>query len=182
MSEAVVFWFTGLSGSGKSTVALGTRTRLEALRYRVNILDGDEVRDKYNIHLGFTKDDITTNNMFIADLCMQRQREFDAIFVPAISPFEEVRNRIKEQFAGNYYEVFFSATLSCVMKRDVKGLYKKAVAGKIDNVIGYSAPYEPPKNPDFVIDSATETVAESIDRFSSFVATVLERQNGRSTR
>ena len=174
MKHASIFWFTGLSGSGKSSVAEGVKVKLASLGYAVRIIDGDEVRATFNRHLGFSERDIETNNCLIADLGASCRGNFDVILVPIISPLIRLRSMARKRLAEPFYEVYFNADLACVSARDVKGLYAKASRNEIINLIGYSDanPYEVPINPDFVVESGQQTLDVSIDGFLRFISII----------
>ena len=180
MGKALVFWFTGLSGAGKTTIAQGVKARLAAQGRRVLILDGDDVRKRLHVDLGFTPEDIRKNNALIAQLCQEQRVAHDVIFVPIISPYLESRASARKLLGPGFYEVHFCADLDTVVRRDVKGFYAKAKRKEMDNMIGFSpgAVYEAPKRPDFVIDSGKEGADASADRFFNFVAGILEAKQG----
>jgi len=171
MKIGLVFWFTGLSGSGKTTVANGTKLLLEKKGYSVLMLDGDDIRRELHANLGFSEEDIKKNNSLIAGLCKKHRRDHDVILVPIISPYDISRKRARSLLSKGFYEIYFSADLDTVIKRDIKGLYSKAMRNEIDNLIGYSPGniYEAPENPDFSIDSAKSDINDSIKAFYEFV-------------
>lgn len=171
MKQGLIFWFTGLSGSGKTTVALGVKALLEADGYSVKVFDGDDIRRRMHSHLGFTEQDIKKNNTLIAKLCQTQRRDYNVIMVSIISPYLTSRRQARVLIGKGFYEIYFSADLQAVIERDVKSLYSKAARKQIDNLIGYSpgSVYEPPDAPDFVVNSREESVQESINRFYSFV-------------
>lgn len=146
----IVLWFTGLSGSGKSTIAHGLKERFEAMGKRVDVLDGDVIRNKLHKHLGFSREDIRENNRLIAELAKKKSIHTDIVLVPIISPYTEDREMARSIVGSNFVELFLNCPLDTCIERDVKGLYKKALAGEIDNFIGIhdSNPYEPPTHPD----------------------------------
>jgi adenylyl-sulfate kinase len=159
MTKAKIFWFTGLSGAGKSTVADLVKHKIEKNGQEILVIDGDEVRKKYTNHLGFTADDITKNNEIVATLCKENAIKYQYILVPIISPLRDVRESVYEQLRREgleCFEIYFAANLETTIDRDVKGLYQKAMRGEIKNMIGFSpeAPYEAPLSPDLVIDSS----------------------------
>jgi sulfate adenylyltransferase/3'-phosphoadenosine 5'-phosphosulfate synthase len=158
--RGVTIWFTGLSGAGKSTI---TGHVVEELRRRgvaVEILDGDIVRENLSKGLGFSKEDRDVNIRrigFVADL-LTRNRVF--VLVAAISPYREVRDEVRAM-VGDFIEVHVDCSIEELTRRDVKGLYAKALAGEIKNFTGVSDPYEAPLNPEVHVDTATESVDES---------------------
>ena len=166
-----IFWFTGLSGAGKTTIARKAKDVLEQEGKKVLLIDGDEIRAQYPRALGFSREDIIQNNRFIADLCRKRMCEFDYIFVSVITPFRQMRYELKEAFAEQYVEVYVKAALDEVIRRDVKGLYKKALAGEIRHFIGVDkeVPYESPEKPDLTIETGLQPVEESLTRLMRFI-------------
>ncbi len=171
MSGAAVFWFSGLSGAGKSTVAEGAKKRLIADGYRVLTLDGDDVRRRLHKDLGFSEPEIKENNRLISELCARYRDQWDAILVPIISPYAVSRKRAGEFLGEGFYEIHFSAALDVVENRDAKGLYAKARRGEMDNLIGFSAnsPYEPPENPDLTLDTGVMTPEDAIEILRDFI-------------
>lgn len=157
--ETTFVWFTGLSGSGKSTIAGLLHTQLVNRGKKVTIVDGDVVREKFHHHLGFSPADIKQNNALIVQYCQQLQDQFDFVLITVIAPFEESRALTRQKLSPHYVEVYVKADFETCEKRDVKGLYKKAKQGEIDNFIGLHIPYEVPVSPDLVLD----TEAFSID-------------------
>ena len=166
-----VLWFTGLSGSGKTTLAFKLKDELQKKGLKVAIFDGDSIRDKINKKLGFSKEDIWKNNELIAHLVVENIPKFDVILVPVISPYREHRAKVREIIGDVFNEVYIKATLEECIKRDTKGLYKKAINGEIDNLIGFAetSPYEPPLTPDLLIDTENLTIQESLSRLIDFV-------------
>jgi len=162
MSEkGLTVWFTGLSGAGKSTIANALAEELRARGRRVEILDGDVVRENLSKGLGFSKEDRDINIRrigFVADLLT---RNGVTVLVAAISPYREVRDEVRAM-VGRFIEVHVDCTLDELTRRDVKGLYAKALAGEIKNFTGVSDPYEAPLDPEVRVDSSTETLEESL--------------------
>lgn len=162
-AKGVTVWFTGLSGAGKTTVALEVERQLEEQGYYTQRLDGDIVREKLTKDLGFTKEDRNKNierNTFVAKILTDN----DVITLCSfISPYESARNYAREEISevGEFVEVFVNTPLEVCEERDVKGLYKQAREGKIENFTGISDPYEEPKNPDVELKTAKESVEES---------------------
>ncbi len=153
---------TGLSGSGKSTVASMLAKRLSAVGAQVEILDGDVVRTNLSKGLGFSKEDRDTNIRRIGFVCNLLSRNGVFAIAAAISPYRAIRAEVRAA-AGNFVEVFTDCPLDTLVERDVKGLYKKALAGEIKNFTGVSDPYEAPESPEVRIDSSRETAEESTD-------------------
>lgn len=166
-----VIWFTGLSGSGKTTIATELKERLESIGKKIEIFDGDFIRNTLHKHLGFSREDIRENNKLIAELAYKKMNEFDFILVPIISPYKEDRIRAKEIIKTNFFELFINSSLKKCIERDTKGLYKKALSGEINNFIGISKsnPYESPTNPDIEIKTDELSIDKSIDKIVTFL-------------
>ena len=145
-------WFTGLSGAGKSTLAEMLEDELRKRGLKVEMLDGDVVRTNLSKGLGFSKEDRDTNILRIGFVAQLLTRNGVATIVSAISPYREARNRCREMI-GDFIEVFVDAPLDVCIERDVKGLYKQAIAGELPSFTGVSDPYEPPDNPDLVLET-----------------------------
>ena len=171
MTAAPVYWFTGLSGSGKTTIAEAVATKLGKDGVRTLILDGDDVRTRLNVHLGFTPPEIEENNRLISELCLTERANYDAVFVPIISPYRLSRQAAREHIGDGFYLIWFNAGLDVVVERDTKGLYAKAANGEMDNLIGVSPAnvYEPSADADFVVDTGRESKEASIAGFEKFV-------------
>lgn len=161
--KSAVLWFTGLSGSGKSTVSVELEKELHAMGIRTYRLDGDNVRQGLNKNLGFSPEDRKEN--------IRRIGEVSNLMVDAglftlsafISPYREDRDEVRELVEdGEFVEVFVKASVETCESRDPKGLYKKARAGEIKGFTGIDAPYEEPLNPEIVIDSDNLSVEESV--------------------
>ncbi len=160
--QGATIWMTGLSGSGKSTVASMLAKRLSAVGAQVEILDGDVVRTNLSKGLGFSKEDRDTNIRRIGFVCNLLSRNGVFAIAAAISPYRAIRAEVRAA-AGNFVEVFTDCPLDTLVERDVKGLYKKALAGEIKNFTGVSDPYEAPESPEVRIDSSCQTPEESTD-------------------
>lgn len=174
---APVFWLTGRSGAGKTTL-VDEVVRHLAPKARIKVLDGDIVRKEINPHLGFTPADIRENNRLIADFCVKVRADHDYVFVPVISPFEESRQQAREKIGDGFFLIYLRASLETVIDRDVKGLYRKDLDGKIPYFIGVDdrVPFEEPAAPDLVIDSTQETLLEhSASQFLRFIESVSVR-------
>ena len=158
-----VIWFTGLSGSGKTTIALELKKKLESAGKKVEIIDGDTIRNTLHKHLGFSREDIKENNKLIAELAFKEAADFT--LVPIISPYEEDREMARSIIGSNFFELFINASLDECMKRDVKGMYKKALAGDIPDFIGVadSNPYQAPENPDIEVNTAELDIEQSVN-------------------
>jgi adenylylsulfate kinase len=178
MKGALIFWFSGLSGSGKTTIARSTKTLLEADGHSVLILDGDDIRNRLHVDLGFSREDIIKNNSLIVNLCQRYRKNYDIIFVPIISPYKISRQKAKESLKPRFYEVFLKADIELLMKRDTKGLYAQALKGDLKNLIGFSqtSPYESPSKPDIIIDSDNSSIDKSTNDFYTFVRDCLNNQ------
>ena len=155
-------WFTGLSGAGKSTIAEMLYHELKARDMKVEILDGDVVRRNLSKGLGFSKEDRDTNILRIGFVAQLLTRNGVAAICCPISPYKETRNAVREM-VGQFVEIYVHATLDELAKnRDPKGLYKKAMAGEIRNFTGVDDPYEPPDDPELVVDTMVQTPTESL--------------------
>jgi len=161
-----VLWFTGLSGSGKTTIANKLKERLEDNGKTIKIIDGDDIRNTLHKHLGFSPEDIKENNRLISEICKNNLGKFDYIFVPVISPFKESRKLARKKLGKNFIEVYVKCDVNECIKRDTKGLYKKALSGEIKNFIGIAKEvlYEPPDTPELILSTSEETTEESISK------------------
>jgi adenylyl-sulfate kinase len=160
--QGFTVWFTGLSGSGKSTIAEMLFHELQARGMKTEILDGDVVRQNLSKGLGFSKEDRDTNILrigFVADLLT---RNGVATICCPISPYKATRDAVRAQI-GRFVEVYVHATVEEIAaNRDPKGLYKKALAGEITGFTGVDDPYEAPEDPELVVDTLVETPEESL--------------------
>ena len=169
MTMTTVLWFTGLSGSGKTTIALALKERLEAQNKTVEMIDGDVVREKFHPTLGFSREDIRTNNRLIAELAKVSLTDY--VLVPIISPYREDRVMAKSIIGNTFLEIFIDCPLQKCIEKDVKGLYRKALQGEITNFIGIaeSNPYESPENPALTIHTFQESLTESVSKVMHFL-------------
>jgi adenylylsulfate kinase len=163
-------WFTGLSGSGKTTICESVQTELLARGFRVEMLDGDLLRKHLNSDLGFTKRDRDENIRRIGFVAELLARHGVVVLVAAISPYRAVREEVRQKI-GCFLEVYVNAPLTVCEERDQKGLYRKARAGEIQSFTGIDDPYEPPMAPDVRCDTNLETVKASTDKV---IAAVLD--------
>jgi adenylylsulfate kinase len=161
--EGVVLWFTGLSGAGKSTLAEALVPKLRAHNKKIEILDGDVVRTHLSKGLGFSREDRDTNIARIAFVAHLLARNGVCVIVAAISPFRETRDKARA-LIGDFVEVHVAPPLEECIKRDVKGLYKKAIAGEIPQFTGISDPYEEPLSPELKVDTSVVSVDEGANR------------------
>ena len=162
-----VLWFTGLSGAGKSTLSNPCAEKLRQAGVRVEVLDGDEVRTHLSKGLGFSKEDRDTNIRRIGYVAELLARNGVVAITAAISPYREIRDEIREKVirhGAGFCEVYVHCPIEVLSERDVKGLYKKALAGEIKNFTGVSDPYEPPLAPEVTVDSSKEAIGESVDK------------------
>ncbi len=163
MNEGFTLWFTGLSGAGKSTLAIESQAALLRRGLKVELLDGDIVRTNLSKGLGFSKEDRDTNIRRIGFVCNLLTRNGVVAIASAISPYQAIRDE-NRALIGRFVEVYCKCPLEVLEERDVKGLYKKARLGEIKNFTGVSDPYEPPENPEIVIESDKETVEQSTNK------------------
>ncbi len=161
--QGFVVWMTGLSGAGKTTIALAMEPHLKARGVRFERLDGDIVRESLTRDLGFSEEDRRKNIERVTFVAKLLSRNGVGCVCSFISPYQEVRNYVRAN-TTNFIEVFVDAPLQVVMDRDVKGLYKKAIAGLIPNFTGISDPFEAPAAPDLHLRTDQETVEESAIR------------------
>ncbi|GGE00356.1 adenylyl-sulfate kinase [Tsuneonella deserti] len=157
-----VLWFTGLSGSGKSTIANEVEKRLALMNRHTFLLDGDNVRHGLNKDLGFTETDRIENIRRVGEVARLMADAGLIVLTAFISPFRAEREMVRAMLpAGEFVEIFVDTPLEVAEARDVKGLYKKARAGELKNFTGIDSPYEPPENPDIVVDTVTMTAQEA---------------------
>jgi adenylylsulfate kinase len=158
-----VLWLTGLSGAGKSTIADAIVPRLRALGKKVELLDGDVVRTHLSKGLGFSREDRDINVLRIAWVAHLLSKHGVIVVVAAISPYRSAREEARK-LIGDFIEVHVAPPLEECIKRDVKGLYAKALSGEIPNFTGVSDPYEPPENPELVLDTSSMSLDDAVSR------------------
>lgn len=165
-------WFTGLSGAGKSTLSQHLVGRFRENGHKVEVLDGDEVRTNLSKGLGFSKEDRDINIGRIGYVARLLARNGVIAITAAISPYAAVRDEVRaltEADGVRFVEVYVSCPIPVLAERDVKGLYKKALAGEIKNFTGVSDPYEAPTHPEVVVESDKETIEQSGDKIVAFL-------------
>ena len=176
--KAICIWMTGLSGSGKSTIAQGLEKKLHEKGILTKILDGDNVRTGINNNLGFSEADRTEN--------IRRIAEVNKLFLDAgivtinsfVSPTKDIRDLAKSIIGEqDFYEVYINASFEECAKRDVKGLYKKAIAGEIKNFTGLDAPFEAPSDAALEIKTAEQSIEESIETIYVFFISKIKNLN-----
>ena len=171
MKDGIVAWFTGLSGSGKSTIASRVEEMLTEQGRRVLTLDGDVVRSTFDPPLGFSKDDISENNRRFIEICQKFIPNYDFILVPKISPFRDPRAIARSELGEAFVEVYVQASLEEVTRRDTKGLYCDAREGRLTDLIGVSpeVPYEPPEAAESVLDTEKYGVEDCARQLVDFL-------------
>jgi adenylyl-sulfate kinase len=158
--KGFTLWFTGLSGSGKSTLALAVEKELKRRGMKVEVLDGDVVRTNLSKGLGFSQEDRDINIRRIGFVCDLLTRNDAVAIAAAISPYKAIRDENRKMI-GRFVEVYCECPIDELIKRDTKGLYKKALAGEIKGFTGIDDPYEAPENPEVTVNSSTESIDES---------------------
>jgi adenylylsulfate kinase len=170
--KGVTIWFTGLSGSGKSTIAVAAEAALREQGRLTYILDGDNVRQGLNSNLGFSPEDRTENIRRIGEVGKLFSTAGIVNLTAFISPYQTDRRIAREMQPDSFVEVYCAASLDVCEARDPKGLYREARAGNIKEFTGVSAPYEAPEAPEISVDTGTKTVEQCV----SIVATYLEER------
>ncbi|MGZ5310276.1 MAG: adenylyl-sulfate kinase [Solirubrobacterales bacterium] len=171
--KGFTLWFTGLSGAGKTTISRLVEDELRARGSRLEILDGDVVRENLSKGLGFSKEDRDTNIRRIAFVADLLSRNGVPVITAAISPYREIRAEARELMGDRFIEVFVKASVEACAERDVKGLYEKAFKGEIKEFTGVSDPYEEPLDPEVTLETESEDPEESA---AKLIALLEERQ------
>jgi adenylylsulfate kinase len=171
--KGFTLWFTGLSGAGKTTISKLVEEELRARGSRLEILDGDVVRENLSKGLGFSKEDRDTNIRRIAFVADLLSRNGVPVITAAISPYREIRAEARELMGDRFIEVFVKASVEACAERDVKGLYAKAFAGEIKEFTGVSDPYEEPLDAEVTLETENEEPEESA---AKLIALLEERQ------
>ncbi len=162
--KGLVVWMYGMSGSGKSTIANAAEKILHQQGCMTTILDGDNLRTGLNESLGFSDDDRRENIRRVSQVAKLFAHQGILTLVSVITPRQELRDLARDIIGDDYYEVFVKASYDLCEKRDVKGLYAKAASGEIKNFTGKDSSFEEPSNPDLVIDTEGQEIAESVEK------------------
>src|SRR5919199_3806426 len=168
MPQGFTIWFTGLSGAGKSTIAELLEQELRSRGRLVEVLDGDVVRTHLSKGLGFSRADRDTNILRIGWVCEVLSRNGVVAIAAAISPYRDTRDQVRARI-DKFVEVFVDCPLDACIERDVKGLYRKALAGEIKEFTGVSDPYEAPLHPEVTVHTERETPVESAARIIAYL-------------
>ena len=165
IAHSPVIWLTGLPGSGKTTIAKALYPKLKELGFKVELLDGDVVRKELSPELGFTKQDRETHARRVVYLSKLLSRNGIISVVCLISPYREFRRYARSEISvnNNFYEVYVKCSLETCIKRDPKGLYKKALSGEIKDLTGLQDPYEEPQDPEIIVNTERQTLDESVN-------------------
>lgn len=173
--RSFLIWFTGLSGSGKSTIANALEIELHNRGIQTFTLDGDNIRKGINKDLSFSPEDRTENIRRIAEIANLMVEAGMVTLAAFVSPYRKDREDIRKIVGNdNFVEVFVNTSLEACEKRDVKGLYKKARAGEIANLTGITAPYEEPVNPDIEIKTEEKSVEEAVNQIMEHIEKKLQ--------
>ncbi len=164
-----VFWFTGLSGAGKSTLAMAVEKALFESGYHTYVLDGDNVRHGLNADLGFSPDDRAENIRRIGEVAALMADSGQIVITAFISPYRADREMARTAASGRFHEIYIRADLKTCETRDPKGLYRKAREGKISNFTGIDAPYEPPENPELIVDTQNNGIEMCIEQVIGYI-------------
>ncbi|MCB0858615.1 MAG: adenylyl-sulfate kinase [Solirubrobacterales bacterium] len=168
-SKGFTLWFTGLSGAGKTTISEIVAKELTARGSKLEILDGDIVRENLSKGLGFSKEDRDTNIRRIAFVADLLSRNGVPVITAAISPYRAIRQEARDLMGDRFIEVYIEASVEVCEARDVKGLYAKARSGEIPEFTGVSDPYEAPENPEIALKTAEEEPEESAARLITYL-------------
>jgi adenylyl-sulfate kinase len=168
VSDGLTVWLTGLCSAGKTTLGRAVYEHLRTRGYRVELLDGDEVRRHLSRGLGFSKEDRNENVFRIGFVAEMLTRHGVIAIVSAISPYREARDELRSR-SSNFLEVYVNASLNVCEERDVKGLYRKARSGEVTHFTGIDDPYEPPLAPDVECRTDCETIAKSAEKIINAV-------------
>ena len=173
--KAKTFWFTGLSGSGKSTIAQGLEKMLFSKGYFIQVIDGDNTRAGINKNLGFSLEDRYENIRRVSEITKLFNEAGVISLCSFVSPTREIRDMARKIIGEDmFYEVFINTPLEVCEARDVKGLYKKARAGEIKGFTGIDSPFEEPINPDLEVKTNDLTIEQSVSKVFNFVAPLIQ--------
>lgn len=173
--NSFLMWFTGLSGSGKSTIANLVELELHKKGIKTYVLDGDNIRKGINKDLTFAPEDRTENIRRIAEIANLMVEAGNVVLAAFVSPYKKDRENVKNILKNsNFVEIYVNTSVEECEKRDVKGLYKKARAGEIKNMTGISAPYEAPENPDLEIITENLTIEQSVNEVLKYIQPKLQ--------
>ena len=174
----VTLWFTGLPCSGKTTIAEIVKAELERKQVPVELLDGDEIRKHFSKGVGFTKEDRNNHLQRVAYLCHLLSKHGVVVLASFVSPYRENRDNARQLLGDRFSEIFVDTPVEECIKRDVKGMYKKALAGEIKQFTGVSDPYEPPVSPELLIKTTGETPQESAAKVLEVLDGMRAKLNG----
>ncbi len=174
----VVVWLTGLPGSGKTTIGRIVQEELRSMGYRVELLDGDWVRATINVEAGFTREERRKHLLRVAWIARLLARNEVIVLCSFVSPYRDVRAEVRRIVSEEtpFSEVYVKCSLEEAMRRDPKGLYRKALRGEIKNFTGISDPYEEPENPDLVIDTEATSPEEAAETLKNHVLNLIKQR------
>ena len=161
MSEPFTVWFTGLSSSGKSTIGQKVAEALQQRGLRVEVLDSGRIRQQVNRHLGFSREEVETNLLRLGYECKLLNRNGVTVIVTAVSPYRDVRDRIREE-VGEFVEVHCRCPMEVLIRRGAGELFERARRGEIEHVAGVNAPYEEPLKPEILLNTDQINIEESV--------------------
>jgi len=184
MSQSVgcTAWFTGLPCSGKTTVARKAQEILQQQGYRVELLDGDELRKHFSAGVGFSKEDRSNHLKRVSFLAHLLTKHGVIVLASFVSPYRENRDYARQLIGKQFFEIYADAPLEVCIKRDVKGMYKKALAGEIKDFTGVQDPYEVPPSPELVLKTAEEPLEQSVEKLFAFLKSRNVLSNGVAVR
>lgn len=168
MKKIPAIWLTGIPASGKTTISILLKDYLQKKNMPAIILDGDEIRKTISKDLGFSPQDRKEHNRRVIEIAKLLVKNNFTVIIPLISPYRETRELARKEIP-NFVEVYVKASLDTCIKRDPKGLYKKAQAGEIQNMTGLQSPYEEPQNPELVLDTEKSTPQECLGIITSYL-------------
>jgi adenylylsulfate kinase len=168
LRQPFILWFTGLPCSGKTTISLNLEQILISCNITLKILDGDILRQKFSKNLGYSKKDRQLHNLRVSELANEICKTGTPVCVALISPYLEIRKKIKDSYE-NVLEVYLNCDLEICKRRDVKGMYEKALNGEIKNFTGVDAPYEKPENPEIIVETGKYDSMYCADQIFSYL-------------